>query len=292
MGKMFDLICARPHHHHHEHKSSPKAEAKVTETKVLAQDTSSEVRNRSQSDSVTAASRRNEKQELAQLNNHLAGYFDRVHHLENENRQLEVKVTRVEEQIRMERDTGRVNFDLELQRIRDALGKENEKLRAEIGILKPELEKLRSRIAELQQFSRDTEKARIAAVTTLGEMNAKLKGLEDEKIMWEREAMNLQAANQKLNETQKDVDVLLAQERTARVNGEKRLADLLQEFEQFKIQHDKILEVRAQEYTEQLDVTRKELATTSNPIAGCSDKTSSGDGSGTGAKSKTHSGHV
>lgn len=88
----------------------------------------------------------NEKRELAFLNDQLAAYIDRVHQLENENRQLQVHIRRVKEEVITEyaRPAG-VNFDQELQRIRETLGRDNEKLRAENAMLKSEYTTMRKR---------------------------------------------------------------------------------------------------------------------------------------------------
>jgi len=52
---------------------------------------------------------------------------------------------------------------------------------------------------------------------------------------------------------------LLVQERTLRAEAEKRLQDLLKDFEKFKAEHDQVLEQRHQEYLERLEATRREL---------------------------------
>lgn len=227
--------------------------------------------------SPTKYSRLHEKEELANLNDRLACYIDRVRNLESENSRLTREVKTSQENITREVTSVKSMYESELSEARkllDELSREKAKLQIDTRRLYTENEELRNELEKktnelnLVQTSLSVTENRLSDLTTkCNQLQSERKKLADENKALEQERKRLAA---QLAEARK----LLEEETLQRVDLENSLQTLREDFT-FKEQlhEQQLIETRkkkqveiteldgrlAQEYEERLYQSLQEI---------------------------------
>lgn len=162
--------------------------------------------------------RTNEKEQLQGLNDRFAGYIDKVHYLEQQNRQIEAEIQALRQRQASQSKLGDV-YDQELQELRSMLEQihhEKAQIQLDTEHIEEDIQRLRDRFDEEARIREETEaiiralkKDMTDSTLVKAELEKKVQSLQDE-IAFIR------------NNHEEEVNELLAQVQESQISLEKR----------------------------------------------------------------------
>mgnify|MGYP003573967281 CR=1 FL=1 len=182
--------------------------------------------------SPTVISRKQEKVELAGLNDRLAAYIDRVRYLENENAGLRVKITSHEETVTREVSNIKGLFETELadaRKLLDETSKARARLQIEVDKYKSEAAEYKEKYIRRNKEAEGYEKSLLSAEAQINDLQARLNDAVNERKHYENEYKKLRKEFDALEKQLALLKRQLEDETVARVDLENRLQSMKEE---------------------------------------------------------------
>lgn len=178
------------------------------------------------------SSRAQEKQDLANLNDRLAAYIDRVRKLETENSRLTKQIEIHEESVTKEVTSIKSMYETELgdtRKLLDELAKEKAKLQIDAGKYKSELDELKDKFAKTSSDLKDAEKRLLLAEGQITDLQARVTDAVNQKKHAETEQNRLRKEVDSLERQLAVAKKQLEEETISRVDLENRIQSLKEE---------------------------------------------------------------
>lgn len=182
--------------------------------------------------SPAVISRVEEKNQLAQLNDRLANYIDRVRTLETENDRLSKLVVCTEETVQREVSKIKGLYEDELaqaRRLLDQMGKEKARVQLELNKTKSDLEELQAKYLAKEKAASDLERKLLAAESQVNELQARLNDAVNQRRHAEDELNRLKKEFDAVNKQLVVAKKQLEDETIRRVDLENRIQSLKEE---------------------------------------------------------------
>jgi len=200
-------------------------------------------------------SRTQEKHELANLNDRLAAYIDRVRHLESENSHLTRQVQTQEETVRRETSNIKALYEKEISDTRallDETAKEKAKLQLEVAKYRGDCDEWRDKYERQSRDLADLKKRVLNAESQVNDLQARLNDALNQRKHYEDEHNKLVKDNDALAKQLASLKKQLEAETIKRVEAENNIQTLKEDIA-FKTS------VHEQELNETISRTRVEV---------------------------------
>ncbi|XP_074649921.1 lamin Dm0-like isoform X2 [Tubulanus polymorphus] len=210
------------------------------------------------SPSPTRITRVQEKAELANLNDRLANYIDKVRSLESENQVLRINIKTVEETKEKEISNKIKIYETELadaRRILDELAKDKAKMQIDVGKYKADAEDWHTKFVKRDRDATNFEQKLLSAETRVQDLTAKATDAENQRKHFETEYKNLKTAydalGKRLEQSKKDLE----DETLLRVDLQNKVQSLKEEL----TFNSQLYDQHISETKTRLEVTREEF---------------------------------